>query len=53
MYQPIGRKGKNPEENSVCTPCLQKSFVNSKAFGVKRQKNYKFNIILKGKFPKY
>jgi hypothetical protein len=32
--------------------CLQKSFVNSKAFGVKQLKTYYFNIILKGEFKK-
>jgi hypothetical protein len=41
---------KNSKENSACTPCLQKSFVNSKAFGVKQLRTYKFNIILKGEF---
>jgi hypothetical protein len=51
MHQPIGRKGL--KFIGVCTPCLQKSFVNSKAFGVKRQKTYKFNIILKGEFTKF
>jgi hypothetical protein len=32
--QPIGRKGLKFIRDSACTPCLQKSFVNSKAFGV-------------------
>jgi hypothetical protein len=31
---------------------LQKSFVNSKAFGVKQLRTYEFNIILKGVFKK-
>jgi hypothetical protein len=37
----------------ACTPCLPMNFVNSKAFGIKRRKTYKFNIILKGGFTKY
>jgi hypothetical protein len=32
--------------------CLQKSFVNSKAFGVKQLRTYEFTIILKGEFKK-
>jgi hypothetical protein len=31
---------------------LQKSFVNSKAFSVKRLRTYLFNMILKGEFKK-
>jgi hypothetical protein len=47
------KKGIKIHKNSACTPCLQKSFVNLKAFGAKRLKTYKFNIILKGEFTKY
>jgi hypothetical protein len=36
----------------IALSCLQKSFVNSKAFGVKRLKTYLFNIILKAEFKK-
>jgi hypothetical protein len=31
---------KNSKENGECTPSLQKSFVNSKAFGVKQLRTY-------------
>jgi hypothetical protein len=36
----------------IALSCLQKSFVNSKAFGVKQLKTYQFHIILKGEFKK-
>jgi hypothetical protein len=36
----------------IALSCLQKSFVNSKAFGVKRLRTYESNIILKGEFKK-
>jgi hypothetical protein len=36
----------------IALSCLQKSFVNSKAFGVKRLRTYEFNIILKGELKK-
>jgi hypothetical protein len=48
IFQPIGREGWNSKENSACIPSFQKSFENSKAFGVQRIRIYKFNIILKG-----
>jgi hypothetical protein len=36
----------------IALSCLQKSLVNSKAFGVRRLRTYYFNIILKGEFLK-
>jgi hypothetical protein len=36
----------------IALSCLQKSFVNSKAFGVKRLRTYYFSIILKGELKK-
>jgi hypothetical protein len=35
------------KEKSACTPCLQKSFVNSIIFYVNRLRIYKSNIILR------
>jgi hypothetical protein len=42
-----GRKKVQFNRNSAYTPCLQKGFVNSKAFGVKRLQISNFKIILK------
>jgi hypothetical protein len=48
----------NPRNTSTNTmrgialSCLQKSFVNSKAFSVKRKRTYQFNMILKGELCK-
>jgi hypothetical protein len=47
MSQPIGKKDPNSKENGAFTPSFQKSFENSKASGVKRVRNFQFNIILK------
>jgi hypothetical protein len=44
-YQPKGRKRLKFKQNSACTPCLQKSCINSKAFGVNRRKTCTFNIL--------
>jgi hypothetical protein len=46
------RKALPNRKRGITLFCLQKSFVNSKAFGVKRIGNYKFSIILKGEFSK-
>jgi hypothetical protein len=40
-------------QKRIVTFCLQKSSVNSKAFGVKRLRNNKLNIILNGEAKKY
>jgi hypothetical protein len=42
-----GRKEVKFNRNSAYTPCLQKSFVNSKAFGVKPLRVSRFKIILR------
>jgi hypothetical protein len=45
------KKGiKNSKEHCASTPCLQKDFAISKAFGVKRLKTCKLNIISNGEF---
>jgi hypothetical protein len=45
MFQPIGREVINSKENSACTPSFHKCFQNSIAFGAKRIRNDKFDII--------
>jgi hypothetical protein len=35
------KRESNSKVNSACIPCLQKSFANSKAFGVKQLRIYK------------
>jgi hypothetical protein len=42
----------NRKKDCSGTHCLQKSFANSKAFGVKPLKTYKFDIILPGELKK-
>jgi hypothetical protein len=52
-YEPKGRK-RLKFKTEYCMHSLSSTeFVNSKAFGVKRQKTYKVNITLKGEFKKY
>jgi hypothetical protein len=46
------RKALTNRKRGIALFCLQKSFVNSKAFGVKRIRINKFSIILKGEFKK-
>jgi hypothetical protein len=43
---------KKSKENSACVACLQKSLANSKAFGVKRVRTYKFSTRSKREFIK-
>jgi hypothetical protein len=42
------RKALTNRKRGIALFCLQNSFLNSKAFGVKRIRIYKFSIILKG-----
>jgi hypothetical protein len=46
------RKALTNRKRRITLFCLQKSFVNSIAFGIKRIRIYKFSIILKGEFKK-
>jgi hypothetical protein len=47
---PLGREGLKYKEYSACTSCLQQSYENSKACGVKWLRTEQFNLILKGDF---
>jgi hypothetical protein len=42
------RKALTNRKRGIALFCLQNSFLNSKAFSVKRIRIYKFSIILKG-----
>jgi hypothetical protein len=46
------RKALTNRKRGIALFCLQKSFVNSKAFGVKGIRIDKFSIILKGELKK-
>jgi hypothetical protein len=46
------RKALTNGKRGIALFCLQKSFVNSKDFSVKRIRINKFSIILKGEFKK-
>jgi hypothetical protein len=41
------KKGKYKQMRKVCIPCLKKSFVNSKAFGIKQEKTLKIQYNIK------
>jgi hypothetical protein len=46
------RKALTNRQKGIALFCLQKSFINSKVFGVKWIKIYKFIVMLKGEFKK-
>jgi hypothetical protein len=53
QHQPSSSsKDKNSKKNGAPSAYLQKSFENSKAFGIKQLIIYKFNLIIKGELKK-
>jgi hypothetical protein len=44
------RKASTNRKRGISLSCFQKSFVNSKAFGVKRIRIAEFSTLLKGEF---